>query len=262
MLNWAVSREYIVSTPFRRGAETLIRKLPEDNRRRRRISEHEETQLLHVASSQLRPVIVAALDTGMRRGEMLSLRFGDIDWTRRLIVVRGETTKTGRGRVIPIGTARLLAVLEWLLLDAAGQKKPNEAPVFSNEAGEPLGSFRTAWVTAVLKGHGIKPDWKARGWSTLTPECLEAFRRIDLHRHDVRHEYASRLVERGVPLAQVRDLLGHASILTTERYDNQTLENLQAAAAKLEGARRSSHRLPLIRRQTFNFLSRRPVQAL
>jgi hypothetical protein len=47
-------------------------------------------------------------------------------------------------------------------------------------------------------------------------------------------EYASRLVERNVPLAQVRDLLGHASIVTTERYDNQTLKNLQNAAARLE----------------------------
>ena len=60
------------------------------------------------------------------------------------------------------------------------------------------------------------------------------FRRINLRWHDLRHEYASRLVERGVPLAQVRDLLGHASITTTERYDNQKFENLQAAAARLE----------------------------
>jgi hypothetical protein len=51
---------------------------------------------------------------------------------------------------------------------------------------------------------------------------------------DLRHEYASRLVERGVPLAQVHDLLGHASILTTERYDNQRLEALQAAVERLE----------------------------
>jgi site-specific recombinase XerD len=80
--------------------------------------------------------------------------------------------------------------------------------------------------SAVLKAHGITPEWKARRWSSLTPRCLEAFRRIDLHWHDFRHGYASRLVERGVPLAQVRDLLGHASILTTERYDNQTLESL------------------------------------
>jgi len=68
----------------------------------------------------------------------------------------------------------------------------------------------------------------------LTRESQEAFQRINLHWHDLRHEYASRLVEQGVPLAQVRDLLGHASITTTERYDNQRLENLQAAAAKLE----------------------------
>jgi hypothetical protein len=53
----------------------------------------------------------------------------------------------------------------------------------------------------------------------------------------MRHEYASRLVERGVPLAQVRDLLGHASILTTERYDNQRLEALQAAVERLEGGK-------------------------
>ena len=54
--------------------------------------------------------------------------------------------------------------------------------------------------------------------------CQQRFRDINLHWHDLRHGYASRLVERGVPLAQVRDLLGHASILTTERYDNQRLE--------------------------------------
>jgi site-specific recombinase XerD len=64
----------------------------------------------------------------------------------------------------------------------------------------------------VLKAHDVAPVWKSY----------------------LRHEYASRLVERGVPLAQVRDLLGHASITTTERYDNQKLENLQAAAGRLE----------------------------
>jgi len=49
-----------------------------------------------------------------------------------------------------------------------------------------------------------------------------------------RHEYASRLVERGVPLSQVRDLLGHASIVTTERYDNQRPDALFEAARRLE----------------------------
>ena len=125
-------------------------------------------------------------------------------------------------------------MLEWLQLEADGAKKPDDALVFSDEAGEPVGRFRTAWVTAVLKAHGIKPVWKWYGWTALTAPCLAELRRINLHWHDLRHEYASRLVEEGVPLAQVRDLLGHASITTTERYDNQKLENLQAAAARLE----------------------------
>ena len=52
-----------------------------------------------------------------------------------------------------------------------------------------------------------------------------------------RDEWAIGPVERDVPLAQVRDLLGHASILTTERYDNQRLEALQAAVERLEGGK-------------------------
>ncbi len=86
----------------------------------------------------------------------------------------------------------------------------------------------------MLKAHDVAPVWKSYNWTALIPECHAEFRRVNLRWHDLRHEYASRLVEKNGPLAQVRDLLGHASITTTERYDNQKLENLQAAAARLE----------------------------
>src|SRR6059036_2618864 len=56
----------------------------------------------------------------------------------------------------------------------------------------------------------------------------------DVRFHDLRSEYASRLVEEGVPLSQVRDLLGHCSIVVTERYDRQVLESLKTAAATLD----------------------------
>jgi integrase len=238
MLSWAVGREYLDQTPFRRGSETLIHKLREDNRRRRRIAEDEEARLLDAAPSLLRSMIITALDTGMRRGEMLALRFADIDLEKDLITLRGATTKSRKTRFVPIATERLRAVLEWLRLDAAGEKKADEAPVFSYETGEAVGSIKTAWVVAVLKAHDVKPHWRREGaWRDLSPASRVEFRAINLHWHDMRHEYASRLVERGVPLAQVRDLLGHASITTTERYDNQTLDNLQAAAAKLEAGK-------------------------
>ena len=122
MLNWAVGREYLDRTPFR-GNEMLIRMELEDNKRRRRICEAEESALLAVASPHLRSMIIAALDTGMRRGEMLALRFADIDSKRRMITLRGATTKSRRTRLVPVGTARLLAVLEWLWLDSAGERK-------------------------------------------------------------------------------------------------------------------------------------------
>ena len=122
---------------------------------------------------------------------------------------------------------------------AAGCGRRTEAAtttlVFSNEIGEPLRLFHRTWQTIVLRAHGITPTWGSRlNYQGLSDESQDAFRRINLRWHDLRHEYASRLVEQGVPLAQVRDLLGHASITTTERYDNQTVANLRIAAAKLE----------------------------
>ena len=133
----------------------------EDNKRRRRISESEEAALLAVASPHLRSMIIAALDTGMRRGEMLALRFGDIDWTRRMITLRGATTKSRRTRLVPIGTARLLAVLGWLRLDSEGEHKARRcARSSATRLERPLKTFKKAWVVAVLKAHGVDPRWR------------------------------------------------------------------------------------------------------
>ena len=140
----------------------------------------------------------------------------------------------GMGEVYKATDTRLLAVFEWLRLDGNSTHKPDNVPVFSNEAGEPLRSFKKGWVVAVLKAHGAEPHWKKTSYKDLTADYQRRFREINLHWHDLRHEYASRLVGRGVPLAQVRDLLGHASIVTTERYDNQKLEALQVAVQRLE----------------------------
>ena len=235
MMNWAVAREYVDRTPFRRGSETLIKRLHEDNQRRRRITDEEEARLLAAAPVHFRAMIIAALDTGLRRGEMLALRFGDIDWDHDLIVLRGATTKSRKSRLVPISTERLRAVLAWLRLDADGEPKADSTLVFSDEIGGRLPHWHDTWLRTVLKAYGVKPTWSARlKYRGHSAESKAAYHRINLRWHDIRHEYASRLVEQGVPLAQVRDLLGHASITTTERYDNQKLENLQVAVTKLE----------------------------
>ena len=181
-------------------------------------------------------MIVTALDAGLRRGEMLALAWADVDAKPGWLRLRGETTKSGRTRWVPVGTSRLAGTLEFLRLDFNGHRRDGDSAVFANETGEPMLFPQAAWHSTILRAHGIEPRQIGgpRGGGRLTDECRQALRRIDLHWHDLRHEYASRLVERGVPLSQVRDLLGHASIVTTERYDNQRPEALFEAARRLE----------------------------
>ncbi|MBI2186783.1 MAG: site-specific integrase [Acidobacteria bacterium] len=147
----------------------------------------------------------------MRRGELLALRFGDIDWDQQVVHVRAEHAKSKKGRMGPIGTTRLRSLLEWLRIGPDGQPKAPELPVFTRGNDEAVKSFRTAWERART----------AAGIS-------------DVRFRDLRSEYASRLVERGVPLSQVGDLLGHCSIVVTERHDRQILESLKTAAATLD----------------------------
>ena len=220
MLNWAVLRGDLDETPFRKGAQAAVKLERENNRRDRRLSPDEEQRLLNAANSIVRRLVTAALDTGMRRGELLSLRFGDVDFERSVIHIRAENAKSKKGRDIPIATTRLRTLLEWLRIDEDGKVKGADAPVFSNEAGEPILHFHTAWYAALRRAE-------------IT----------DLRFHDLRGEFASRLVEKGVPLSQVRDLLGHSSIVTTERYDRQTFEALEGAVKRLDTG------------ESFNFLS-------
>ena len=139
--------------------------------------------MLAAAPPHLRSMIITALDTGTRRGEMLALRFVDVDFARGLIVLRGETTKSKKTRLVPISTQRLRAVLQWLRLDAEGNQKPEEMLVFSNEIGEPLPHLHDAWLRTVLRAHGIKPRWAAGlKYKGLSRESKDAFRLILLGR--------------------------------------------------------------------------------
>jgi hypothetical protein len=128
MLNWAVEREYLDRTPFRRGSQAVIKLEREHNRRSRRLTAAEEKRLLAKASPMLQAMIITALDTGMRCGELMNLRFGDVDLERQLMRVRWEIAKSKRERLIPIATTRLRALLDWLRIDAAGGQKADVHP--------------------------------------------------------------------------------------------------------------------------------------
>jgi len=164
---------------------------------------------------------------------MLEITNKNVDLERGEIVLRGATTKSGKTRTVPISTVRLRSVVVWFQQDAAGAQKPATAPMISNKVGEPIGDFRRLWEDTVLRAHGHEPERDAHTGALLAPSQAP-LQNINLHWHDLRHEYASRLAERGVTLSEIQRLLGHASPTTTARYLSHTLARLKQSAAVLE----------------------------
>jgi integrase len=120
-------------------------------------------------------------------------------------------------------------------LDPAGHPFGPDDYVFGNELGKRVGSFKKAWQTLVLKAHGYTPHWKKGGWTELDTESKTRYRSIDLHFHDLRRKFASRLREApGISDHEVRDWLGDANITTTSRYLATTRTTLQQARKKFE----------------------------
>lgn len=220
ILNWAVKRKHLEECP-----EFSIDK--EDYSRWRRVSPDEEARIHNAADPMLRALITIALDTGVRRGEMLALRVGDVDITKGVIRLRGTTTKDAETRDIPILTERLRGVLAWLVAGEGGIPRPALAPLVLDATGGNLTDFRYHWGRCRLLAYGFTPTWEGQGGG-LSKESRQQIQQIDLHWHDLRHEFACRLDDRGVALGKIQRLLGHASITTTDRYLRRGLKDLQS----------------------------------
>jgi integrase len=103
--------------------------------------------------------------------------------------------------------------------------------VFGTAVGERVGDVKRVWQTCVLKAHGLKATWAG---SNLDRASCARYQQIDVHLHDLRREFASRLLESDVPLHLVRDVLGHSNIAITSRYLASTSTALREAIAKKE----------------------------
>jgi integrase len=235
LFNWAIAEGYIEQTPFKRAGVTVVKlEKAAEPQRHRRLEPGEEEALLSNTGPHLYALIVAALETGCRLGELLGLQWRDVREIDAVLLLPAKKTKTGEARDVPI-TSRLRGVLEMRRLDPSGRAFGPEAFVFGNELGERVGSIKRAWQTCVLKAHGYTPSWKKSGWSELDDESRARYRSIDLRFHDLRREFASRLREApGISDHEVRDWLGHANITTTSRYLATTRTTLQQARKKFE----------------------------
>lgn len=211
MFNWAIAEGYVDHTPFKRHGVTVIRvKSGRGNPRTRRLDDGEEERLLAHASPHLRALIVAALESGCRVGELLGLRWRDVRWAENVLLLAAVNTKTREARDVPM-TARLREILEARRFGPNGTEHPPDAFAFGNEAGERVGRIHTAWRAACRRANVA-----------------------GLHFHDLRREFASRLLESGAANHDVRDWLGHANITTTSRYLSTTRTRLQKVSRQFE----------------------------
>ena len=250
LFNWAVKVGYLAQTPFKRGTETVV-KLSREGSRSRRLHADEEARLLAVCAPSLRAIVDAALETGMRRGELLSLQWTQVEgvtvngstmtWAPKAeLVLPALKTKTKRDRRIPI-SSRLKAVLEMRRLDPAGQPMLPNAYVFGNEIGQRVQSVKRAWARAVLKAHGHTPTYTET--AQLTAASRATLEAIDLHFHDLRREAGSRWFDGGVPLHTIRDWLGHTNIAQTSTYLAGTMQTQHAAMQQFEDRRAALQQL-------------------
>ena len=216
--NWAIHPGgYLTTTPFKVGPKSVV-KLFKERARERRLEPGEEERLLRQCGPHLRALVVAALETSCRVGELLSLQWQQVRWAQNEIHLPAGKTKSKKPRYLPM-SQRLRAVLEMRRSDPEGHDLPSEAYVFGNELGEPIKSVRKAWGAACEKA-GI----------------------TDLYLHDLRRESASRLVEGHVPENAVQSLLGHANLTTTSRYLATTRNGLHQVMRQYEQRRSDSER--------------------
>jgi integrase len=199
MFNLAITWDlYFGLNPVRK-----VRFFREFNNRLRVLSPEEEEKLLQNAIPYLQDLIRFALNTGLRTGEIFSLRWSHVDLQRGILSVFASKTQTIRE--IPINSEARKVLEAWKL------NQKNEILFYNPQTGKPFVDLKTGFALACEKAGITDVTW-----------------------HTLRHTFASRLVNSGVDIVTVKELLGHSSISVTMRYAHTNIESKRAAVEKLD----------------------------
>ena len=135
------------------------------------------------------PMVLLTLNTGLRRGELFQLQWADIDCASHMLTVHGQHAKSHLTRHIPLNREARDVLQNWRTLTTT------QGLVFPGKNGQPFDNVKKAWHNLLQRAAIANFRW-----------------------HDMRHDFASKLVMAGVPLNTVRELLGHADLTSTLRY--------------------------------------------
>ena len=198
MLTKAVEWGMMGQNPFQK-----VKLFKVEAREIRMLSSYEEKRLLSCMADHLKPIVVAALQTGMRKREILDLTWDRVDFeSERITLVK---TKSGKKRGVPMNQT-LTEMLEGLRLFARSRY------VFPDDSGMPYGDIKKGFAAAVRRA-----------------------RIQHIRIHDLRHTFASRMLMKNVPLITVSRILGHASIgITADLYGHLTEDHELEAVRKLD----------------------------
>lgn len=199
MFNLAINWDLFLGlNPVRR-----VKFFQEFNIRARVLSPEEEERLLRNAAPFLQDLMRFALSTGLRTGEIFSLQWSAVDWEKGVLNVFAP--KTGKTRTVPLNAEARKILESWLL----GRK--NEYVFYNQVTGKPFVDLKAGFALACRKAEIEGVTW-----------------------HTLRHTFASRLLDRGVDVVTVKELLGHSTITVTMRYTHTNLDAKRSAVAKLE----------------------------
>ena len=229
MLNEAIVNDWLLVNPFKRVRPGELISIADERKRTTVISYAEEARLLSVCGTDhrrhLKAFLIAALDTGARRGELLSLRWSDVDFNAgqigrldsSLAFVDGTGLKSYKGKTVSYRPVPLTPRLAAALLDL--REKPG---ISTFKKGRKTGIKPSKDLVFGI-GRTIQNSWqKARLDANL--------RHVRLH--DLRHTAATRLKDK-LPISDVGLILGHSDPRTTNRYVNRTPELIRAAGEVL-----------------------------
>jgi len=187
-----------------------VKKLKEPPGRERYLTHEEARRLLAAASPNFLPILIVALGTGMRRGEILALKWTDLDLVRGIITI--TMSKSGRARKILTSGAVAAAL--------GGVPRRAEFVFWNEETKDHLKDVKTAWRATCARAKKDPDDEKDPGIT-------------DVRFHDLRHTFASWYIEAGGDIVSLSKTLGHSTIQMTMRYAHPneqktrlTLENV------------------------------------
>ncbi len=180
-----------------------VKLLKGEIKRLRYLSDDEANWLVSNCEPYLRPIVMTALNTGMRKSEILHLTWDRVDLKNRIILL--DKTKNGERREIPVNDTLFNA------LSCIVRNLKTDYVFYNPDTLKPFYDIKKSWQRALAKTHIL-----------------------DFRFHDLRHTFASSLVMKGVDLTTVKELLGHKDVKMTLRYAHLAKSHISEAVSVLD----------------------------